>query len=54
MSFGIIEVITLLLGMSGFGLQANPRAPTADQASLLGNRFEMFPVADAARCRQSR
>jgi len=32
MSFGIIEVITLLLGLAGFGLQANPRAPTADQA----------------------
>jgi hypothetical protein len=27
-------------------------APTADQASLLGNRFDMFPVTDAARCRQ--
>lgn len=32
MSFGIIEVITLLLGMAGFGLQPNPRAPTADQS----------------------
>ena len=32
MSFGIIEVITLLLGMAGFGLQANPKAPTADQS----------------------
>lgn len=32
MSLGIIEVITLLLGLSGFGLQANPRAPTPDQA----------------------
>jgi hypothetical protein len=32
MSFGIIEVITLLLGLAGFGLQANPKAPTADQA----------------------
>jgi len=32
MSFGIVEVITLLLGMSGFGLQANPKAPTADQS----------------------
>jgi len=32
MSFGIIEIITLLLGMAGFGLQANPKAPTADQA----------------------
>lgn len=33
MSFGIVEVITLLLGMSGFGLQPNPKAPSAD-ASL--------------------
>ncbi len=32
MSFGIVEVITLLLGMSGFGLQANPKAPTPDQS----------------------
>jgi hypothetical protein len=32
MSFGIIEVISLLLGLSGFGLQANPKAPTADQS----------------------
>ena len=32
MSFGIIEVITLLLSLSGFGLQANPKAPTADQS----------------------
>src|SRR5437660_693639 len=32
MSFGIIEVISLLFGLSGFGLQANPKAPTADQA----------------------
>ena len=32
MSFGIIEIITLLLGMAGFGLSANPKAPTADQA----------------------
>src|SRR5688572_17364181 len=32
MSFGIIEVITLLLGLSGLGLTANPKAPTADQA----------------------
>ncbi len=32
MSFGIVEVITLLLGMSGFGLQTNPNAPTADQS----------------------
>ena len=40
MSFGIIEVITLLLGMAGFGLQANPKAPTADQAL-------QYAVADA-------
>lgn len=32
MSFGFIEVITLLLGMAGFGVQQNPKAPTADQA----------------------
>jgi hypothetical protein len=32
MSFGLVELITLLLSLSGFGLQANPRAPTADQA----------------------
>ena len=29
---GIVEVITLLLGLSGFGLQANPKAPTPDQS----------------------
>ena len=40
MSFGIIEVITLLLGMAGFGLQANPKAPTADQAL-------QYAIADA-------
>lgn len=32
MSFGIIEVITLLMGLSGLSVQANPKAPTADQA----------------------
>lgn len=32
MSFGIVEVITLLLGLAGFGLQPNPQAPTADRA----------------------
>jgi len=32
MSFGIIDVITLLLGMAGFGLTPNPHPPTADQA----------------------
>lgn len=30
---GIVEIISLLLGMSGFGLQSNPKAPTPD-ASL--------------------
>jgi hypothetical protein len=40
MSFGIIEVITLLLGLAGFGLQANPRAPTAEQAL-------QYAIADA-------
>ena len=30
---GLVEVITLLLGLSGFGLQPNPKAPTPD-ASL--------------------
>jgi len=40
MSFGIIEIISLLLGMAGFGLQANPKAPTADQAL-------QYAVADA-------
>ena len=32
MSFGIIEVITLLLGLSGFGVGTNPKSPTAEQA----------------------
>jgi hypothetical protein len=32
MALGIIEVITLLLGLTGFGLDANPNPPTADQA----------------------
>jgi len=32
MSFGIIEVITLLMGLSGFSVANNPKAPTADQA----------------------
>jgi hypothetical protein len=40
MSFGIIEVITLLLGMAGFGLTANPKPPTADQAL-------QYAIADA-------
>ncbi|MBS1121221.1 MAG: hypothetical protein H6Q90_3449 [Deltaproteobacteria bacterium] len=30
--FGLVEVITLLLGLAGFGLQPNPKAPTADQS----------------------
>lgn len=34
MSFGIIEVITLLLGLAGFGVAPNPNAPTADQALI--------------------
>lgn len=32
MSFGIIEIITLLMGLSGFSVAHNPKAPTADQA----------------------
>ena len=32
MSVGIIEVVSLLLGLNGFGVQANSKAPTADQA----------------------
>jgi hypothetical protein len=31
MSFGLVELITLLLGLSGFSLQPNPKAPTSDQ-----------------------
>ena len=31
-SFGIIEVITLLMGLSGLGVQNNPKARTADVA----------------------
>ena len=30
--FGFIEVITLLLGLSGFGLTPNPKPATSDQA----------------------
>jgi hypothetical protein len=30
--FGLVEVITLLLGLAGFGLQPNPKAPTAEQS----------------------
>src|SRR5450432_549465 len=33
MSFGIVELISLLLSLGGFGLQANPKPPTVD-ASL--------------------
>src|SRR5262245_23540960 len=29
---GLVEVITLLLGLQGFGLAPNPRAPTADRS----------------------
>jgi hypothetical protein len=32
MSVGIIEVVSLLLGLNGFGVQPNPKAPSADQA----------------------
>jgi hypothetical protein len=32
MSFGIVEIITLLMGLSGFSVGTNPKAPTADQA----------------------
>src|SRR3569623_2308777 len=32
MSAGIVEVVSLLLGLNGVGVQANPKAPTADQA----------------------
>jgi hypothetical protein len=33
MDFGIVEIISLLMGLQGFGLQADPKAPTPD-ASL--------------------
>ncbi len=29
---GFVELITLLLSLTGFGIQANPKAPTADQS----------------------
>jgi hypothetical protein len=32
MSFGLVELITLLLSLSGFSLQQNPKAVTQDQA----------------------
>jgi hypothetical protein len=32
MSLGIVEVITLMLGLGGFGVQPNPKAPTPDAA----------------------
>lgn len=32
MSFGLVELITLLLSLSGFSLQHDPRAPSPDQA----------------------
>jgi len=32
MSFGLVELITLLLSLSGFSLQQNPKAPTPDQS----------------------
>src|SRR4051812_49341433 len=37
---GIVDVITLLLGLSGFGLQPNPKPPTPE-ASL------QYAIADA-------
>ena len=40
MSFGIVEIIQLLLGLQGFGLQPNPKAPSPD-ASL------QYAIADA-------
>jgi hypothetical protein len=30
--FGLVEVITLLLGLQGFGITPDPKAPTADQS----------------------
>lgn len=30
--FGLVEVITLLLGLQGFGITADPKPPTADQS----------------------
>jgi hypothetical protein len=32
MGFGIVELISLLLSLAGFGITANPKAPTVDQA----------------------
>ena len=32
MSFGIVEIVTLLMGLSGFSVGTNPKSPTADQA----------------------
>ena len=32
MSLGMVEVIALLMGLAGFGVTHNPKAPTADQA----------------------
>lgn len=32
MNFGVVEVITLLMGLAGFGLGNNPTSPTAEQA----------------------
>lgn len=40
MSFGLVEVITLLLGLSGFGLQQNPKPATPDAAL-------QYAIADA-------
>jgi hypothetical protein len=40
MSFGIVELITVLMGIAGFGVGTNPKAPSPDQALEYG-------VADA-------
>ena len=39
---GFVEIITLLLALSGFGVSQNPKAPTADQAMVYA-----IPDADA-------
>ena len=42
MPFGIIEVIALLLGLSGFGLQNNPKAPTPDAAYTIEMVYRQY------------
>ena len=32
MGIGIVEIITLLMGLAGFSVGTNPNAPTGDQA----------------------